>query len=584
MIRNPNYSPENFLVPEFKVSWPFYTVESDYLTAWICLIVAGVFVLLAYKKISIPGTWRKAILTGCAALSLFSYSNFFTFHGPMGDGKVRIYQTWDMFHYVIGARYQQELGYDHFYDACLLALNEIDEELEDAEFWRRFTYRDMRTYEILPASAAWLQREEIKDKFTTMRWDQFVEDIRFFYTDLSPEYFYNLLGDHGYNPPPTYSAVAKALTGTGDITYAKLRLLASIDWILLLLCFALIVWGFGLEAALICTTLFGVAYMSNFSWVGNAFLRFGWLVGVVGGMVFLKKEHPVLAGISLGLATGLRVFPGLLLFSLAFPFVWNWWKKVRSENREKASASAFGGFLSWRKSKTCVLLMKTVATAGVLLACWGTWTGFASSRPNLWSEWSNTISLHNGRLSANHVGLKVAVSTHPDLTSGKIMAADPIEYWNEKKTELLWKRAWIYFPLILIFLGLLLCNAGKLPPYQFLLLSLTGLFFFIDLSGYYYSFLALLPLTFFGFRRNGFRLDFIAAALLALVILGQYWTQQFYLHLDWIFAISSIVLLFIFLGLPLIRALLAEEANETTCAANDDPSIAIISNQRIRGK
>jgi len=51
MIRNPNYSEENFLVPNFEVSWPFYTVESDYLSAWVCLLFAIIFGILAFKRL-----------------------------------------------------------------------------------------------------------------------------------------------------------------------------------------------------------------------------------------------------------------------------------------------------------------------------------------------------------------------------------------------------------------------------------------------------------------------------------------------------------------------------------------------------
>ena len=559
MIRNPNYAEENFLAPTFELSWPFYTVESDYLTAWACLLFAIIFVVFAYKKIQLSPKLKKGILIFCALGSLLVYSNFLTFHGPISKDRVRLVQSWDMFHYVVGARYQAELGYNHFYDACVLALREIEADQSDADFWPRFKYRDMRTYEILPGAAAMLQEAEIKAPFTEERWQQFVEDIAYFYYDLTPEYFYNVLADHGYNPPPTYTLVAKLFVGSGDLSEAKLLFLASIDWLLLVLVFGLIAWGFGGEASLVAITLFGIAYMSNFSWVGNAFLRFGWLAGIAAGVVFQRKGFVIASGLCLGFAAGLRVFPGILLFSLAFPFVWNWWKEIKASENQTRSLKE--DLFSWRRSSTCVQLMKTVVSAAALLIVWGIAAELFIDRSGVWSEWKDTISLHEGRLSANHVGLKSGVTIHPEYTSGKIVSEDPIEWWNEKKSETLSNRSWIYIPIILLYLGLWLACAKQMPIDRYLIIGLSSFFFFLDLSGYYYSFMALLPLAFAGRSMKNGSVFYLAAALIALLVLGHYWAQQLYRYLDWVYAVSSFILIPVFLVLP-IACLALEKTRE----------------------
>ena len=562
MIRNPNYAEDNFLVPTFEVSWPFYTVESDYLSAWACLIFAIVLAVLAYQKIKLSSVYQKSILGLCAIGSVLVYTNFLTFHGPISKEEDRLIQSWDMFHYVIGARYQPELGYDHFYDACLLALREIESDKTESEFWQPLKYRDMRNYEILPGAAALMQTEEIKAPFTEERWQQFIEDIEYFYRDLTPDYFYNVLGDHGYNPPPTYTLVARLLLGKGDITQTKLLLLASIDWLLLIAIFGLISWGFGLNSALITTLLFGIAYMSNFSWVGNAFLRFGWLAGIVAGIVFQKKGFSVFAGLALGFAAGLRVFPGFVLFALAFPFIWSWLRELKQSKLKGSESSWVESLLIWRQSKRCVQLMKIVTAAALFLVVWGLFAELTSQRSGIWIEWKETISLHEGRLSANHVGIRSGVTIHPEYTSGKILSEDPIGYWNEMKAETLQKRSWIYLPIILIYLGLLLACARKTSPHIYMLISLTILFFFLDLSGYYYSFLALFPLLFSEKSIKGISIQYASASLLSVVILGQYLTQQKYLHLDWVYAVSSLVLIFIFLAIP-VTHLFIERKEQT---------------------
>ncbi len=552
MIRNPNYSSENFLSPIFDVSWPFYTVESDYLSAWACLFFAVILIVMAKYASRASKRLRVSTLFVCALVSLLVYSNFLTFHGPINKDEVRHLQSWDMFHYVIGTRYHAELGYDHFYDACLLALREVESDVSDRDFWSRISYRDMRNYEIMPATVALLQSEEIKAAFTEERWTRFVADIAVFYNDLGTEYFLRTLQDHGFNPPPTYTLVAKSFLGTGALTEPKLAFLASIDWVLLAAAFGLIAWGFGIEAALVSTILFGIAYMSNFSWVGNAFLRFGWFFGVVGGIVLQKKRYPIAAGLCLGFATGLRVFPGILLFSLAFPFLWSWWAEIRSNRGSENPKPAIPDWLIWKRSDRCMQLLKTTITAAVLLTTWAVLATLLSDRSS-WSEWSETIALHNNRLSANHVGWRAAVTIDSDLTSGKIFQEDPITWWNEQKRETLAKRTWVYIPVALTFLGLLLASARRSSLAHYLVVGLTGLFFFIDLSGYYYSFLALLPLLFFGRKWAGLDLGYTSASCLALVIMGQYWTQQIYLHLDWVYTISSLVLALVLILIPAIH-------------------------------
>lgn len=556
MIRNDSYSQENFLYPEFDIAWPFYTVESDYLSAWVCLIFAVVLAFLARNKLKSKSVFKYTILTFSAVGSLLVYTNFLTFHGPLNKEEVRLLQTWDMFHYIIGSRYQPELGYDHFYDASLLALREIEREQPDREFWTKLSYRDMRTYQLLPGTAALLQEEEIKALFPKERWVQFVKDIRVFYEDLGPQYFYKLLGDHGYNPPPTHTLIARVLIGKGDLTRSKLLFLASIDGLLLILAFALLSWGFGFEAALISTVLFGVAYMSNFSWVGNAFLRFGWLTAIIAGIVFQKKNRPVTSGICLGIAAGLRVFPGLLLFSLAFPFLWGWKEEIRQNRKGNRSSKILEDILAWKKSEKCMRLLRTTMSAAAFLVVWGSITTLLSDRPSLWNEWSETIALHSNRLSANHVGLRVAVTIDPELTSGKIFQEDADAWWNQMKQEKLIARSWIYIPIVITYLGLLLACARKASPDRFLLIALTSLFFLIDLSGYYYSFLALLPLPFLGRTYKNWNIGYASASVLALVIMSQYWIQQAYRYLDWIYALASLVLIGVLLAVPITELLL----------------------------
>jgi hypothetical protein len=217
---------------------------------------------------------------------------------------------------------------------------------------------------------------------------------------------------------------------------------------------------------------------------------------------------------------------------------------------EKDKRSLMDDLLAWRRSTRCVQLMKTVVSAAVFLVVWGIAAELTSDRTGVWPEWKDTISLHEGRLSANHVGLRSGITLHPELTSGKIVAADPIEWWNEKKAETLAKRAWIYIPIILVYLGLLLACSRRVSLYHYLLIGLSSFFFFLDLSGYYYSFLALLPLLFTGRTFRNISVEYLAAALLALLVLSHYWTQQIYQYLDWVYAVSSFVLIPLFLALP----------------------------------
>src|SRR4029079_10593841 len=56
-------------------------------------------------------------LTGLAAIAMIAYTNFFTFHYTARS----FTHGQDMFHYQLGSKYFPELGYEHLYEASVVA-------------------------------------------------------------------------------------------------------------------------------------------------------------------------------------------------------------------------------------------------------------------------------------------------------------------------------------------------------------------------------------------------------------------------------------------------------------------------------
>src|SRR5690349_11264366 len=123
---------------------PLLAVNSTILWLKVILSVATIAVLcFRYQRGKASGASAKPYSFGTKAIVvlavLFSFGVFHNL-GTMKGG--RFVQVADMFHYYLGTKYFQEIGYSDLYNAVLVADTEQGNQLARLPF-----YTDLRTYQ-----------------------------------------------------------------------------------------------------------------------------------------------------------------------------------------------------------------------------------------------------------------------------------------------------------------------------------------------------------------------------------------------------------------------------------------------------
>lgn len=239
---------------------------------------------------------------------VLSFGSFGAFHGP-GFGLIH---TGEMFTYYMGAKYAPELGYDGLYVATLQADAESPApRLSDAKVGR-----DLRNGEVVPIEQLREDRR-VRERFSDERWAAFRADLGWFLGTGTAAHWKLVVRDHGYNAPPSRTVLVAAVAAVvGPATDLSIHAIAFLDVLLLVALVACVYATVGARAAALACVLLGANSLSAFEWVGGSFLRQDWLAASVLGVCALRSGRSATAGVLLGVATMLRVFPGLFAAAL----------------------------------------------------------------------------------------------------------------------------------------------------------------------------------------------------------------------------------------------------------------------------
>jgi len=165
----------------------------------------------------------------------------------------------EMFHYYLGSKYFNELGYYELYKAVIVADAEQDNVLAGLPF-----YTDLTNYKNLRRDTAVRDATRVRGLFSEARWSAFKDDVAFFKTATGmprSAVLFVLLMDHGYNASPVSTAVLGAITNVVPVT--QLPLLASIDVLLVAAMIGLVFWTFGLEMGAVFSVYFFVNILND---------------------------------------------------------------------------------------------------------------------------------------------------------------------------------------------------------------------------------------------------------------------------------------------------------------------------------
>ncbi|HUT77560.1 MAG TPA: hypothetical protein VM285_07730 [Polyangia bacterium] len=325
-----------------------------------------------------PAIWKESV---GAMLAVALVGGSLLLFWPT-DRILKPINSWNVFHYVLGTKYFDELGYFDFYQGILLADAEADRVFEDQRT------RDMRTYDFVPVEKALdaARKQVIRERFTDRRWEEFKRDLRAIQSLRSKERWAGPIKDRGYNPSPAWLVVHHPLLNAVHIHEpGTLAFLCYFQVLLYLITFAVAWWAFGGRATLV-GLLFFLFYFGNARLKLGGYFSYDWFCYTVCAVALHRKGHMLLAAPLLAYAAMMRGFPALLAL---YPAVRIGCSLVRLRKPER---------------KHLVFLVAMIATCVLIggLSC------FTGRGAGAWGEWREKIAIHseNQLDSSNKVGLQ----------------------------------------------------------------------------------------------------------------------------------------------------------------------------------
>jgi hypothetical protein len=424
----------------------------------LCVCVLGALWVAGYRALEPRSPSERAALRLSLAVlfvGALHVENFSAIEQMYARGSLRI---WNVYHYYLGSKYFDELGYTGLYGQTLLADREGPRLLGHVHLVRDLTdYRIKPVDEVVPPARA--------PAFTDERWREFKRDLSVLLPQGTGRQWEGILTDRGYNPTPFWNTAGAALSRRLEVTdRAGLMLVGSIDLLVYLTMIAAVWWAFGAEASMLSFLCFAMLPFNPGRLIGG-YIQYDWLAAIVLGVCFLKKGLAIPAAIALGYATMARVFPLLLVGGLAVPALQHLLARRRLDRFTKKLALTF--------IATCAL--------GVAVGA-GSAKGMGG-----WTEWRDKIETHNWEMSfgKGRVGLRHIFTHHPGADFEPTEEARKATYERQKAG---------YYVAAPLGLALFLAAVWRRSKVNSVLLAMVLVFVLLVPSHYYWSILALLPL------------------------------------------------------------------------------------------
>ncbi|MCP4196610.1 MAG: DUF2029 domain-containing protein [Proteobacteria bacterium] len=382
--------------------------------------------------------------------------------------------TWNLYHYVIGTKYFDELGYFDLYTGTLAADADraVSSKSQNTETGRLFSAvtqtRDLHTYKVIPVQSAIERARKIKlrDRFSPSRWEQFTSDLEMIRKQRpDPKYWRGPLRDRGFNPSPAWLLVHKPLLNSFDLKKHEgiLFFLCYAQNLLFFATFVAVFWAFGKTASLLFAALF-LLYFGNWVRYAGGYFSYDWFITAVWAVVLYRKRRFLPSGVLLAYAGLMRGFPILLALYPALA----WLARIARGKRPRRYHTLF----------------LASVTAGVLVI-FGL-TCIPKNGLDSWRQWREKISVHahHHTISSNRVGLQMLFVN--DYSS------NPSRPSVSKRHTIVEKQAPAYRAVASVLILLALVAMIRRREHNGVLLGLAVIFFGFMLSRYYFSLWALL--------------------------------------------------------------------------------------------
>jgi hypothetical protein len=446
-------TPGSFHNPAAPFAWS--DTQRDVLTlSLLCLATLGLLVACIPRKAQLSARSQRTLAVVLGALTWLSgVSYFYGAHGA----KPNYSHLHDSYHYLLGAKYYAELGYDQLYVCTAQATSRArvpdSTDARDLRNDRSVRVRDLR------------DEPSCRARFSPARWEEFQSDLDVF-LDIEAYTVRRVVRDRGYNGAPLQAFIAGSIANAIPLDYATLSLVTLFDVFSLCLMLAVLCQAFGWRIGLLCALLFFTEYVDRFLIIGGSFMRYQWLAALGLGIAWLKEERYGRAGAALAVASALNVFPVLFAGAMVVKAAVD---LVRRRGLSRPQKRFFGGALG----------------AGALCLALG--AAHAGGLDN-YVQFAEAMRVHNaaGRVPGFGVGIKYDFV--PSAWDGSLSGKKRERALREMR------------PVIAVCAGILLLLLAALVPLLddvegAVLCGFAGLFCVFGPTGYYFAFAALLVLV-----------------------------------------------------------------------------------------
>jgi hypothetical protein len=206
-------------------------------------------------------------------------------------------------------------------------------------------------------------------------------------------------------------------------------LLSSIDPLLGATALGAVAGAFGGELGAVVAVVFGTYFPGRSWWTGGSLLRWDWLAALLGGLALCRRGRMFGAGVLLGYAALVRVFPAFALMG--------------------AALAALGPALARRPARRPIdrairpLLLGALAVTLLL-------GGLGAGHPHGWGAFAGNLRKHTSVPSPNRMGLATVVAWDRGTQAAVHAAATPgasRTAWENASSETLARRRWLWLAL-----------------------------------------------------------------------------------------------------------------------------------------
>lgn len=454
-------------------------------------------ILYCYRKGSIA-VELKAVFAILLLLSVFSYTNQFSFftlfpkdyyyRSTEGNKPLKSYTHWhEIFHYYLGGKYFEELGYNGLYETVLLADTESIRPQSSKNYIR--SLREP-TYPITREVASERAIEEFRPNFTEDRWKEFRGDVEALKNVAANGWLDLALFDAGYNPPPTWAVFGTNLANLIPIqqdeaffearpNWYQLEFLPLFDLAMLLILLFTIYKYFGFLPFATFSILFCTSYVAGASWISGSLLRYTWFFTLSMGIIYLIKGKYELAGIFLGISTMDRIFPVIFATGAGLNLLFNYLKTIETEDFKKLLRYS-ASFLA------TILIMFLISIAQ-----------FAFDK---WQGFTEKIEKHNSMFFVHHIGYKRLAVYDSETTPSQNFwwedGLDRFRSWNDSLNEK-WQndKFFHYIVFAVIIAACMICISSISAAESALIFGGVILYLFAIPANYYYIYFPLISLV-----------------------------------------------------------------------------------------